>query len=475
MNSVPDSHREREQEEQEEEILFANDDDPVQPSPSALSTCTSRDMKDGTADADEKQTSLLESSPDNVKQLSSSDSNNDADSKDNRMLILSFVSMVVVGSANKIFSKLQTIPMYNYPITLSLLTTFYYIPMCFAYIIPASRGESPIISREQMNMPKWPFFIMGILDCMSSLMGMFAAVYLPGSLLVLLPQAAIPISMVLSKHMLGERYSGYHYAGAFIVVIGIIVVLSPEFVTSSSGEVCEAFDEDRDCSICQDETSEGTCLSHTDSDTGVSICEWVRDDSNEDAPILFWAAMLILSCIPSTFSNIYKEKALGETELDPVFLNGWIALFQFFISLIFVIPAGYTADPPIYPEDLPRNIFDGLKCYFGAGTVTSGCHLDENCGEAPIFVNVYVAINVFYNLLMILILKFGSTNILTLAMTVMVPIGNLAFSLPFMPEATAMHATDIIGLGVIMAGLTWYRFGEKLFKINHTQQESDLR
>lgn len=105
MNSVPDSHREREQEEQEEEILFANDDDPVQPSPSALSTCTSRDMKDGTADADEKQTSLLESSPDNVKQLSSSDSNNDADSKDNRMLILSFVSMVVVGSANKIFSK----------------------------------------------------------------------------------------------------------------------------------------------------------------------------------------------------------------------------------------------------------------------------------------------------------------------------------------------------------------------------------
>ena len=105
MNSVPDSHRELEQEDQEEEILFANDNDPVQPSPSALSTCTSSDMKDVTVDRDEKQTSLMENVPDNVKQLSSSDSNSDDDNKDNRMLILSFVSMVVVGSANKIFSK----------------------------------------------------------------------------------------------------------------------------------------------------------------------------------------------------------------------------------------------------------------------------------------------------------------------------------------------------------------------------------
>ena len=36
-----------------------------------------------------------------------------------------------------------------------------------------------------------------------------------------------------------------------------------------------------------------------------------------------------------------------------------------------------------------------------------------------------------YNILIIMILKWGSSNILWLAMTIMVPLGNLAFALPF--------------------------------------------
>lgn len=44
------------------------------------------------------------------------------------MLIFSFVVMVFVGLGNKIFNKLQTLPMHNYPYFLSLLTTFIYVP-----------------------------------------------------------------------------------------------------------------------------------------------------------------------------------------------------------------------------------------------------------------------------------------------------------------------------------------------------------
>ena len=44
-----------------------------------------------------------------------------------------------VGLMNKIFNKLMTIPMYNYPNFLNLMTSFVYIPVCFAYIIPAAR------------------------------------------------------------------------------------------------------------------------------------------------------------------------------------------------------------------------------------------------------------------------------------------------------------------------------------------------
>ena len=229
-----------------------------------------------------------------------------------------------------------------------------YIPLCFAYIYPASKikrrssrsrrsgsnnhehddNDEPIISQEQMKMSKWPFFVMGILDCMSSLMGTFSSVYLPGPLLVLLPQASIPISMILSRQLLDERYVGFQYAGAFVVVLGIFFVLSPE-VRSSSDTIyeCVAIDEEQYCVTCKEETFEEVCLTHFDEGTGNALCEWTSslnnsEDSEQSMSTLIWSAVLIFACIPGTLSSIYKEKALGETQLDPVFLNGWIAVFQ---------------------------------------------------------------------------------------------------------------------------------------------------
>ena len=40
----------------------------------------------------------------------------------------------------------------------------------------------------------------------------------------------------------------------------------------------------------------------------------------------------------------------------------------------------------------------------------------------------------------------------------MVPLGNVAFTFPFMPEHQPLHARDIAGLVVIMLGLFVYRF-----------------
>jgi len=70
--------------------------------------------------------------------------------KDSNMLIVSFFSMILIGLMNKIFGKLQTIPMHNYPNFLNLLTTFVYVPVCFAYIIPMAR--SGYIPKEQVTL-----------------------------------------------------------------------------------------------------------------------------------------------------------------------------------------------------------------------------------------------------------------------------------------------------------------------------------
>lgn len=47
------------------------------------------------------------------------------------------------------------------------------------------------------------------------------------------------------------------------------------------------------------------------------------------------------------------------------------------------------------------------------------------------------------------------------ALTIMVPLGNVAFTFPFMPEHQPLHTSDIVGLIFIMLGLFVYRFLEE--------------
>jgi len=316
------------------------------------------------------------------------------------------------------------------------------------------------------SMNKRPFAIMGFYDCVTGILLTFAAVYLPGSLLILLPQAAIPISMILSNKIKGERYACYQIFGAFVVVLGILVVLEPLITQRHVAHyMCVAYDEEEYCSVCMEELSEGGCLSHRtiegsssssnmvdgggDGDAGAPgehggmhflwsylaqsnnsssssststlpdddhdgmVCQWIPStlaqqtfSGSSTNTTLLWSVMTILACIPMTLSSIYKEMTLtGANSIDPIFLNGWVAIFQFFFSLVLSIPAGMTSRPPVTPLELPSNIWDGLKCYIGISTISSGCHPDDKCFEAPLYVNVFFVFNVCFNILMIFVLK----------------------------------------------------------------------
>ena len=249
--------------------------------------------------------------------LNSPDSPLLEEKKDGKMLAISFVGMVFVGLGNKVFNKLMTIPMYNYPNFLNLLTSFVYIPVCFAYIIPMTYYDK--IPAEQFEVPKRTFAVMGALDAMAGIMQIFGATYLPGPLIILLLQAAIPVSMVISKYLISARYNMYQYAGALIVAGGIMIVLAPSLTGGGS---------------------------------------------------IVWAMVLILSTIPMALSSVYKEIALGETELDPMYLNGWVAVFQFLFSLVLAVPSSLASDPPVPVSELPQNMYDGLKCYVGKNFVS---------------------------------------------------------------------------------------------------------
>jgi hypothetical protein len=57
---------------------------------------------------------------------------------------------------------------------------------------------------------------------------------------------------------------------------------------------------------------------------------------------------------------------------------------------------------------------------------------------------------------MMFVLKYGSSSLLYLGLTLMVPLGHLVFSLH---SPSSIHLSDVFGLFVLMAGLVLYRFG----------------
>ena len=360
---------------------------------------------------------------------------------------------------------------YNYPTFLNLYASFLYIPLSFAYIIPMSKFGSTIPATH-FAMNKWPFFVMGALDSISTCMQVLCTIYLPGKLLVLLPQAAIPLSIWLSRWILREQFTRHQYVGALVVMSGILIVLFPIWTSRHAPDYsCQAvaeFQDDEDfCNVCQMETNEEDCISHNiaaaygaNEDGKVQFCQWISKDESlrhDDVLIFIWSLVMIASCIPMTFSSIYKQVALSaHANLDPLFVNGWVAIFQFLCSLPLAIPAGLASSPSVSPWELPRNWHNAWQCLFRShNNLEGGCHPDQ-CEQAALWVHLGLVASTAYSVLIIFMLKYGSSALLYMALTLMVPLGHLVFALH---DPSNIRLSDILGLIVLITGLVMYRFG----------------
>lgn len=398
---------------------------------------------------DEERKSLLQSYSNKIKEKAQESAVEDADDDEEKKgstLIIAFLLMLVFQLGNRIFGRLQTYPMHNYPLFLNMVMILVYIPICFAYILPVLWSGSNWITKEQQEIPKYKFAVMGAYDSIAGIMQTFAVNYISNaSMIVLVQQSAIPISMVISRYALQATYSKAQYIGASVVLLGIVVVLIPNFLSSGP-----------------DPSADTSPLTNAP----------VPDATTQ----LIWLIVLIVSCVPMCLSSVYKEKALGETEIDIVYLNGWVAVFQFLIAIPLCFPTAQVQNTPI--SEIWPNMVDGMKCWLGINSITEDNNphnlpLDD-CSTAPLFVTIYLFFNVIFNFLIVVILKLGSANIMWMASTVIVPLSNVAFSLDFMPGHQPLRFWDIIGLIVIMSGLVVYRFSKEMLQVYEKVSEQGI-
>ena len=334
--------------------------------------------------------------------------------------------MLLFSLGNRIFGRLQVFPMHNYPLFLNLLMVAVYVPVCFAYIIPAMIFTDNI-TQEQRDIPKYKFLVMGAYDSLAGILQAFSVNYITSSsTVILVGQSAIPISMIVSSIALKSKYTMAQYMGAAVVMTGIVVVLIPNFMGTAQTD------------------ASGTAV----------------DSSTQ----LIWIVVLVISCVPMCLSSVYKEKALGEMDVDCTYLNGWVAVFQFLIAIPLCFPSAQIQGMPI--SNILPNMYGGMRCWMGVNTITEDYNPYnqpiDNCASAPLFVTSYLFFNVVYNFLIVIILKYGSANILFLSSTVIVPISNVVFSLKFIPGSKPMGPMDLVGLVVILSGLVIYRFSNQM-------------
>lgn len=408
-------------------------------------------------------------------------------------LLVSLIVMVGTGILNVIYGKLQMIPMYNYPSFLSIFESIVFIPMIYAVFLPMNRMGQ--ISTDQFKLSKIPFAIMGFLDGLTGLMQVFACDYISGPLIALIPQATIPISLVLSKFMLKKKYNMGQIFGAIIVIMGILIALGQSLTNSNgSSHLCLPNFGDDDCAVCHSETSEVACLSHlvkseddtskpsidflysivnnnielgsvqSKSHTSNSNCKWeASTESNSGAmSTLWWSLVMFLACIPQSISCIYKEREMEKRKLDPIYMSVWVANFQAIFTIALIIPAGFLVSPPVSATELLENFYHGFMCYIGYDRIKTGCHPDQ-CSDSMKFVNIFLFFNLILSIAVMYVLKFGSANIMVIGWTLVVPASNLAFSLPFIPQSIPLNLMDVWGLITIMIGIISFRFGSNLY------------
>lgn len=310
----------------------------------------------------------------------------------------------------------------NYGWYLTQLSTCIYVPF---FAVLAGTGVWKQVDRNLVQ----KFALMGVFDGLSGTFMVLGGVHTSGTLQVMLGQAVIPLTLLLSALLLGKRYHALQYTGAGTIVLGIVIAKA-----GSAGP----------------------------------------DIEDENLPV--FNALFCLALLPSALSTVFKEIAFRgfDGDLDANVLQFWVAAFQ--VATNFLAVPVYTLKM-LGPQQMPlpemaSSAMGGTRCLFLAeNQVVTQCGRPgektcDQCDGAFVSVFTYLAFNLALNIFSILVIKHGSAALSFLVSTMRMPLSALAFSSTLIMGAQAVSPGlgDFFSLGIILTGLCSYRFGARQMK-----------
>ena len=236
----------------------------------------------------------------------------------------------------------------------------------------------PDVEEEQGDLPHKKAAIMGMLDAFAGTLMVLGGVYTDGQTQILLLQAAIPITLLLSVLLLRRKYHNQQYGGACTII----------------GAVCrkKTFFERRKKIIGKMvlvlSISFRRRILLSPSSPVLSKCMGVSGGAAAAAGAgggLIFNAIFLCSNLPSALSTIYKEVAFSEAPgLSVNKIQFWVAFYQLFGNVIWC---------PIYtlsilgPSRVPLGemsdiLWNGFQCFLGYDMIKAPFCSDPNNPEA---------------------------------------------------------------------------------------------
>lgn len=342
--------------------------------------------------------------------------------KDVVLLMVYTVLYVVSGVINSLFLRKVMTSFQNYPFFLNQLTNYGYIPI-FGAVVLYEILFTALITKEMRVFPWYRMLIMGALDAVCGYFVVIGGIETSGPMQQLLNQAIIPVTMIGAFFILKERYSLIQIGGSGLIVVGVVVSLLPSLLgKQNSGNV------------------------------------------------FFWNMFYLCQVIPFAASNVYKDIAFKSVDMDVWYLQFWDVFWQsVFGTLLFPINTILPAPATVHWSEIGGNMKNGTLCLAGHDLLTpetSACSLTatqhcDDCHSAWLILAIYMAINVAYNVFILLVIKYGSATILSIAQTIRLPLTNICFSFKFImgKDAIKFKGASVYGLLVILVGLIAYRAG----------------
>jgi hypothetical protein len=102
---------------------------------------------------------------------------------------------------------------------------------------------------------------------------------------------------------------------------------------------------------------------------------------------------------------------------------------------------------------MPDQLAKGFWCWLGYNSLPG-----DNCSYNYVATTIYIVINFFYNIFILLVTKHASATMFTLAFAIRLPLTQIAYCIPFIMQQYVEPFTweSIVSLVVVLAGFVLY-------------------